>query len=129
MKLLRNIAVLMLLSFSQNSIAQLNETIWNFRPHFNKTVSVGDLLVVRDGTWARGIEFNSKGKFKRAKFVRWYKKEQFRTKPDNIKGKWKFETINERKFLYMSFSRSRKVKFEILHIDFNSMRLKVLEVN
>lgn len=128
MGLMKNIILIVLLSLTQNSVAQLNETIWNFSPDFNKTISVGDVLNVTDGTWARGIQFCSKGKFKRTKFVRWYKNENHRSKPDRLKGKWQYEIINNNKFLYMTFSNRRKVKFEILSIDSYMMKLKVIEL-
>lgn len=124
---MKHLIVLLLLTLPLGLLSQneLVERLWCFEKDFNKSLIVGDTIVVNSFLVDNSpIQFNSNGKFERIK-------SPFRTcgnapKPkriDKIKGRWNMDGNQ----LSMTIDK-KEMKFSFYHIDERKLVLVVEEI-
>lgn len=84
-------------------------------------------MQLRDGTWSLGIIFKKDGSFKRTDQIRYYENESYKRRPDNLKGTWSIDVVGAHVYLLMQFNKKSQIKFDVLKLTDQLLKIKVLE--
>jgi len=120
------ILLILLFHVSVLGRTQLKETIWNFPANFLQNAEIGNVLKLRDGTYSCGVELKKDGRFTRISQIIYYENQRVNRRPDSAHGEWKLESIGDKQFLNLTYSKQNQLKFEIIELRPNWLELKVI---